>query len=64
VTLEATPLRVTVRDDGRGFDVEASRALPGHFGLNGMEARVQGIGGTLAIESAHGSGTNVEIRLP
>jgi signal transduction histidine kinase len=64
VTLRSKPLRVTVHDDGKGFDVAASRALPGHFGLNGMEARMHGIGGALAIESAHGSGTTVEIRLP
>ena len=64
VTLRNKPLLITVRDDGKGFDVAASRALPGHFGLNGMEARVHGIGGALAIESAHGSGTTVEIRLP
>jgi signal transduction histidine kinase len=56
-------LRLTVTDDGRGFDVEAASSRPGRFGLKSMEARVRAIGGTLTIESELGRGTRVEVVL-
>lgn len=51
-----------VRDDGRGFDVAAARERATHgagFGLSGMQERVALAGGTLSIESAPGSGSEV-----
>jgi PAS domain S-box-containing protein len=60
-------LQVTVRDDGRGFDVGAARqgAVQGEtFGLLGIQERVQLLGGDIAIESAAGQGTVVRVRLP
>ena len=64
VRLQDEPLRLTIDDDGKGFDVAASFALPGHFGLKAMEARVREVGGALEIDSVHGRGTRVEIVLP
>jgi signal transduction histidine kinase len=51
---------LTVRDDGRGFDPAAAAGVAqGHFGLQVMRERMEGIGGTLAIESAAGRGTTI-----
>ena len=51
---------IEVRDDGSGFDLEASlRTKAGHFGLEGMRERVERLGGTLRIESHPGKGTVV-----
>lgn len=62
VAIEQTgqELRVEVRDDGRGFAVDAQTA---GFGLAGMRERVSLAGGTLRIASDRG-GTSVRARLP
>jgi signal transduction histidine kinase len=64
VTLEQAgdTVRVTVRDDGRGFDVDDVPA--GHHGLLGMRVRVESHAGQLHIASAAGQGTRVEAELP
>jgi signal transduction histidine kinase len=54
-------LRLTVRDDGEGF--EPGRT-DGGFGLIGMHERVELVGGRLSIESARGRGTVVRAELP
>ena len=54
--------RITVADDGRGFSTTA-RAPEGHFGLQGMRERAQQLGAALAVESAPGEGTSVELSL-
>ena len=60
-------LRVSVADDGIGFDVpdrvDAMTDL-GHFGLVGMRERAEVVGARLEIRSAPGSGTTVELYLP
>jgi signal transduction histidine kinase len=58
---EHAEIRVSVADDGRGFDV--SRDSQG-FGLRGMRERVDLIDGRLAISSSAGAGTEVTARLP
>ncbi|HWD23426.1 MAG TPA: histidine kinase [Burkholderiales bacterium] len=53
-------LALSVRDDGRGFDLEAARrrgAAGASLGLVGMEERVALAGGTLELRSAPGQGT-------
>jgi signal transduction histidine kinase len=53
-------LRLSVTDDGRGFDTEA----PGTgFGLAGMRERVLLLGGTLDVQSGP-AGTRIEATLP
>lgn len=65
VALTALPdLRLTIVDDGAGFDVDAASLAPGRFGLKSMNARVRAIGGVLRIESEPGRGTRVEVTLP
>jgi signal transduction histidine kinase len=51
-------LQLIVQDDGRGFDP----GIPGdedHYGLLGMQERAEMIGGSLAIESQVGIGTQI-----
>ena len=58
--------RLRVRDDGQGIDpkVLANQGLERHYGLRGMPERAALIGGTLAVWSEVGAGTEVELRLP
>lgn len=51
-----------VRDDGRGFDPRADGGSG--FGIPGMRARVEEVGGRLVVSSSPGSGTSVSARLP
>ncbi len=61
--LEAAPLRLWVRDDGRGLrernTVEAAR-----FGLLGMRERTEALGGRFELEGAPGRGVTVRVELP
>ena len=64
-------LRLTVRDDGKGFDPSPllhrgqRRASSGPgVGLFGMEERARLAGGTLRLQSAPGRGTLIELQLP
>jgi signal transduction histidine kinase len=65
VGLEASDgrLRLTVRDDGIGFDPQASGIRSRRLGLTSMEERAEAIGGTLAIESRVGEGTTVRLEV-
>ena len=57
-------LEVEISDDGQGMAAELlQRGRVGHFGLRGMQAHAQRIGGTLSIESKPGVGTNVILRV-
>lgn len=58
-------LRVSVRDDGRGFSPEriTSHLMSG-AGIKGMQERAALIGGTLSIESFPGEGTCVTLEAP
>ena len=55
-------LRLLIKDDGRGFD--PSRPRPGHFGLQSMRERATAVGGTLALFSAVGAGTQLRVSIP
>lgn len=54
-------VRLEVADDGVGFEVGQDDAADGYgcFGLRGMRARVDDIGGRLDVTSALGAGTTV-----
>ena len=55
---------LSVRDDGCGFDPGKRPCTgDGHFGIDGIKARIERIGGTIAIESSPGNGTNVVVQL-
>lgn len=55
-------LRLTVTDDGRGFDPEAVDESLG-MGLDHMRYRARALGGILEVESAPGQGTQVRFEL-
>lgn len=58
--------RLTIRDDGRGFDMNAVNERyeqRGSFGLLNMQERASHVGGDLQITSSPGSGTTVVLAL-
>jgi signal transduction histidine kinase len=59
-------IRLSVADDGRGFDPErrARRADDGHLGLTLLEELVAQAGGTLTVRSQPGAGTTVALEVP
>jgi signal transduction histidine kinase len=65
--VDAEGLLLEVVDDGQGFEattVPTDLAQRGHFGLMGIQERVQLLGGRLTIDSTPGQGTRVKIWLP
>jgi signal transduction histidine kinase len=57
---------LSIRDNGRGFD-PAQPSASSHelgFGLTGITERVRVLGGTLAIDSHPGAGTNLTVEVP
>jgi len=64
VDLSSSPWVLTVRDDGRGFDVRRVAEDPkkvGSYGLVGMRERAELIGGALEIVSQSLEGTQVTL---
>ncbi len=57
----ADRIRLTVRDDGCGFDSDAPPP-PGHLGLVGMHERARWIGLQLSIHSVLDAGTTVSVQ--
>jgi signal transduction histidine kinase len=57
---EGSRVRVSVRDDGAGFDTRFVRGL----GLLGMEERVRRLGGKFQLDSQLGRGTVMTAELP
>ncbi len=55
-------VRLTIRDDGRGFDPRAVGA--GHYGILGMRERAKLLGGGLRIASRPGGGTTIRVTVP
>ena len=55
-------LRLTIADDGKGFD--ASVPKRGHYGITTMRERASKIGGTAEIDTAPGKGTRIALELP
>jgi two-component system NarL family sensor kinase len=72
LTLACAPgeVRLSVRDDGRGFDPDqlapqAGELAPaeGHYGFIGMSERARLMGTSLCIESAPGLGTTISVQV-
>jgi len=57
---------LTIKDDGKSFDVKNVLRMKGHgrLGLLGMRERLQMIGGKFSIKSKSGHGTTVTARIP
>jgi PAS domain S-box-containing protein len=54
--------RLSIRDDGKGFDSAAMRSRS--FGLIGIQERALMLGGEAHIFSTPGQGTAIEVRIP
>ncbi|MFW5685588.1 MAG: sensor histidine kinase, partial [Spirochaetota bacterium] len=66
-------ITVVIQDDGIGFNAGAPELRSGssnggadndHFGLIGLRERARLAGGTLAIQSAPGNGTTLQLSFP
>lgn len=67
LTFNQRCVRLTVVDDGAGFEPPehlGDLAHIGKLGLLGMNERAQLVGGTLQIDSRSGSGTRVQLEVP
>ena len=62
LTYEMKAFRLSVHDDGRGFDTRTSGPA-GHFGLRGMSERAKKIKAQLEVRSKIGAGTEIEVEL-
>jgi signal transduction histidine kinase len=60
-------IKVSVRDDGRGFELSGSPgdfAYAGKFGLLGIQERVQLLHGHFQVQAGKGKGTTVSVDVP
>jgi two-component system NarL family sensor kinase len=62
LTADAAAIRLSIRDDGRGFDPKEHRE--GCHGLIGMRERAQRCGGRLRVVSKLGTGTTISVSVP
>lgn len=62
LAFEEKVVRLSVQDNGVGFDTEAP--TEGAFGLIGMRERARLLGGTLVVQSKKRKGTLVETMIP
>lgn len=64
---EGDELTLSIRDNGRGFDVRSARARAaqgGSMGLLGMQERATLLGGHFALASQPGKGSSIYVRFP
>jgi len=67
VEFDKTKTRITVSDNGKGFELPKDMgdlAKSGKLGLTGMQERTQLVGGTLTIQSQPGKGSSISVELP
>lgn len=68
VSIQKRPhrIRMTIKDDGKSFDVERVLHANGgkRLGLLGMRERLEMVGGSFAVESGQGQGTTVIAQIP
>ncbi|MCE2543417.1 MAG: hypothetical protein J4F30_08295 [Acidobacteria bacterium] len=65
LSYEDDSVRVCVRDDGLGFDIEEVEREPArHWGLAGMRERAAQLGAALEVASVPSQGTRIEITAP
>jgi signal transduction histidine kinase len=56
-------VRLSVHDDGHGFEMEAARGA-GSLGLVGMEERVRLVKGKFSVHTGSGNGTLITVEIP
>jgi two-component system sensor histidine kinase DegS len=66
IDLGSHEVKMSVKDDGRGFEVEKARheGAGTKFGLVGMRERAELLGGRMDVSSSPGLGTRVSFSVP
>jgi ligand-binding sensor domain-containing protein/signal transduction histidine kinase len=65
LSYKSSELVLDLEDDGCGFNpLQADQGNGHHFGLKGMQERVERSGGKFHLASAPGKGARIEVRLP
>ena len=64
LAVDAAGLRLTVTDDGAGFDLPEVLRSSRRLGLTSMRERGQALGGNLRVDTAPGAGTTVTLEVP
>jgi signal transduction histidine kinase len=57
-------VKLSVADDGIGIAWSREKMIDGHYGLQGIRERVEGLGGKVDIVSTRNNGTRVEATIP
>ena len=61
---ENKSLIIEIRDNGVGFDPVKEQEKPGHYGLVGIQERVNLLNGILTIDSEADIGTSLKVSIP
>jgi len=62
--MEPSSFRLTIEDNGRGFDDAETTDKLEADGLANLQSRLKQLGGTCSRRSAPGQGTTVEMTVP
>jgi signal transduction histidine kinase len=57
-------VRLTVSDEGSGFDLAVTARTSRRLGLASMRERAEALGGTLQVDTEPGAGTTVMLEVP
>jgi len=63
LSFEPAEARLSIRDDGKGFDTQTGFQGEG-FGLIGMYERAEQIGGRMMLDAHPGQGTSITVTIP
>jgi two-component system sensor histidine kinase DegS len=63
LSIEPTIVKVTIKDNGKGFDTNSLKESGG-LGLRLLQERVDMLGGTIIIKSTLDKGTEVSLQIP
>jgi signal transduction histidine kinase len=61
---QGNDIKLTIRDDGKGFKVEDGLQKTNGFGIRGMKERIESLGGTFSIKSTPQKGTEISTTIP
>jgi signal transduction histidine kinase len=64
LSLAGPQARIAIVDEGRGFDPAAAASQGEGYGLRAMRERAEAVGGSLAVISSPGQGTQVVVLMP